>query len=200
MSRSGSDYESLHDAVKLAISRGTVVVAAAGNSDPWCDIWSPANYEEVICAAGSTYSMAPWEDSSRGPEVTTAAPAYSVYRARTRKENNSYAFDVYRSSGTSYSTPIVAGAAALWIERHSDAAVLSRTLGGPERIAPTFKYLLRTVGIRSGKTGIPLSSGRGFLTASRYFLPHCRSQKTLQRWTTFQGRDQLHQDARFLSR
>src|SRR4029079_65949 len=87
MSRSGTDYDSLRDAIKLAISRGTIVVAAAGNCTPTCGIWSPANYHEVICAAGSTSDMTPWKDSSRGREVTIAAPAWSVYRARTMKNN-----------------------------------------------------------------------------------------------------------------
>lgn len=144
MSRSGTDYESLRDAIRLAISRGTVVVAAAGNRNiiTGVGILSPANYKEVVCAAGSTYSMTPWKDSSRGPEVTIAAPAWSVYRARTRKINKAYAFDVERSYGTSYATPIVAGAAALWIQRHGGTAALAEKLQGVKNIAPSFKYLL----------------------------------------------------------
>lgn len=143
MSRGGPHYDALRDAIQLAISRGTIVVAAAGNCIPWCeDIWSPANYKEVVCAAGSTFDMTPWEGSSRGPEVTIAAPAWSVYRARTVNKNNAYAFNVERSSGTSYATPIVAGAAALWIQRHGGAAALAEKLQGVKNIASSFKYLL----------------------------------------------------------
>jgi subtilisin family serine protease len=142
MSRSGTDYDSLRDAISLAISHGTIVVAAAGNCTPTCGIWSPANYHDVICATGSTFDMTPWKDSSRGRDVTIAAPAWSVYRARTVKISQTYAFDVGRSSGTSYATPIVAGAAALWIERHGGTAAVAEKLKGRERIAPAFKYLL----------------------------------------------------------
>lgn len=155
MSRGGPGYDSLHDAIKLAISRGTIVVAAASNCNAGCRIWSPADYKEVVCAAGSTFDMTPWKKSSRGPEVTIAAPAWSVYRARTVNKNSAYVFDVERSYGTSYATPIVAGAAALWIERHGGAAALAEKLKGRERIAPSFKYLL-------GKSAQP---GKGWDTA-----------------------------------
>jgi subtilisin family serine protease len=136
MSRGGMDYDSLRDAIKLETSRGTIIVAAASNCNAGCRIWSPAKYKEVVCAAGSTFDMTPWEKSSRGPEVTIAAPAWSVYRPRTVKKNNAYAFDVARSYGTSYATPIVAGAAALWIERHGDAGAQAEKLRGGEGIAP----------------------------------------------------------------
>ncbi|BFU93341.1 MAG: hypothetical protein NTNFB02_00630 [Nitrospira sp.] len=142
MSRGGPGYDSLRDAIKLAISRGTIVIAAASNCNAGCGIWSPADYKEVVCAAGSTFDMTPWKESSRGPQVTIAAPAWSVYRARTRKIKNTYSFDVERSHGTSYATPIVAGAAALWIERHGGAAALAGKLRGVKNIAPSFKYLL----------------------------------------------------------
>ncbi len=148
MSRGGPNYDSLRDAVKLAIARGTIVVAAASNCNVGCGIWSPANYPEVVCAAGSTFDMSFWEDSSRGPEVTIAAPAWSVYRARTVKKNNDYAFTVERGHGTSYATPIVAGAAALWIQRHGGAVALAGKLKGWNRIPVVFKDLL-------GKTAQP---------------------------------------------
>lgn len=147
MSRGGAlDYGSLHEAIQLAVSRGTIVVAAAGNKVK--NVVYPAKYEEVVCAAGSTFDMAFWEDSSRGREVTIAAPAWSVYRARTVKRKNTYAFNVERSSGTSYATPIVAGAAALWIQRHGGASALAGRLGGHQKIPVAFKVLL-------GKTAQP---------------------------------------------
>ncbi len=163
MSRSGTDKEALRDAIARATAHGVIVVAAAGNCNVGCGIFSPANYQEVVCAAGTTHAMRFWESSSRGPEVTTAAPARSVYRARAFKDKKKYGYSVERSSGTSYATPIVAGSAALWLQRHGGTAALAQKLGGLARVPVVFKHMLKTAGFQKGVDWNPSENGPGIL-------------------------------------
>ncbi len=150
MSRSGLDQGALREAIALAKRHGLIVVAAAGNCNLGCVIRSPANYDSVVCAVGSTIAKRSWDDSSRGREATIGAPAHSVYRARAFNRNNRYAYSVERSSGTSYATPIVAGAAALWIELHGGTDAIARKIGGLDRVSVVFKHLLSTQGFQPG--------------------------------------------------
>jgi serine protease len=150
MSRGGLDSEALHDAVRLAVSRGVIVVAAASNCNVSCRVWAPGQYPEVVCVAGSTFARTPWASSSRGKEVTIGAPAHSVYRARTQKKENDYDYWVERSSGTSYATPLVAGAGLLWLQRHGGRETVARAVGGPQNISTVFKQLLMRHGFQPG--------------------------------------------------
>jgi subtilisin family serine protease len=150
MSRGGLDSEALHDAVQLAVSRGVIVVAAASNCNVSCRVWAPGQYPEVVCVAGSTFARTPWGSSSRGKEVAIGAPAHSVYRARTKNRENDYDYWVERSSGTSYATPLVAGAGLLWLQRHGGRETVARAVGGPQNIAVVFKHLLMTRGFQPG--------------------------------------------------
>ena len=102
-----ADVQSMHDAVIRARNAGIVQVAAAGN-DANKPVIYPAAYPEVIAisATDSTNTIASW--SSRGPEVDLTAPGVSIY---STYKGTGYA----TLSGTSMSSPHVAGAAALLI-------------------------------------------------------------------------------------
>jgi serine protease len=99
----------LRDAVVYAHGAGALLAAAAGNGGPCSNcVEYPAKYSEVIAVTCTTSSDTQCSYSSDGPESDLAAPGDSI-RSLYHTNNTAYVF----GSGTSMSTPHVAGVAAL---------------------------------------------------------------------------------------
>jgi type VII secretion-associated serine protease mycosin len=94
------------NAIRYAISKGAVVVAAAGNSGG--SVVYPAAFDEVIAvsAVGSNLALTGW--SSRGPQVDLTAPGDGIASSYSGHPAQ-YGY----MSGTSMATPYVSAAAAL---------------------------------------------------------------------------------------
>ena len=138
LSLGGPIYSSVLDiAIKAAVSRGIVVIAAAGNVWPW--VVYPAKFDQVIAVAASNCRRRAWEDSAGGAAVDVAAPGESVWRARAR-QSRSGRFANERSSGTSYATAITAGACALWLAYHGRRTLIEKY--GKEHLSDAFRHLL----------------------------------------------------------
>lgn len=108
-----SGYQPMHDAIKYAVSKGILIIVAAGNEGP-NKVSYPANYPEVISVGAVQYDFptgtlttpsTPWF-SNTNPEVDVCADGWQVYSCIP---DNKYA--IY--SGTSMASPHVAGFAAL---------------------------------------------------------------------------------------
>ena len=110
MSLGGSSTTTaLGDAVAYAASKGSLQIAAAGNSGPCSNcVGYPAKYAEVMAVACTTSTRAQCSFSSEGPEVDIAAPGNNVV-AGWHTSDTAY----NTISGTSMSTPHVSGVAAL---------------------------------------------------------------------------------------
>lgn len=101
--------EIVKEAVRYAHDRGVLVVAAAGNAGA-TDIAFPARFSDVlgVTAVDGTGRKPPF--ASSGSAVSIVAPGVSILGAMPMDLSPS---GTGRWSGTSFATPIVAGAAAL---------------------------------------------------------------------------------------
>jgi serine protease len=130
---------SFHRAIQMAVEKGIIVVAAAGNEVHF--VTFPGRYDEVVCAAATNQKSTPWSGSCRGPAVDIAAPGESVWRATI--ENGQ---DVVKpSNGTSYAAAVVAGVAALWLAHHGRDNLIAKY--GARNLAAVFKELVMTQGV-----------------------------------------------------
>ncbi|WP_337101713.1 S8 family peptidase [Paenibacillus sp. YIM B09110] len=113
----------LHDAVRRAVRQGIVIVASAGNSgESSKQIDEPASYEEVIAVAASTKANQIANFSSRGPGIAITAPGQQIL---STWPGNSYK----KLSGTSMSSPHVAGGAALLLSRRTSLSPAAVSAG-----------------------------------------------------------------------
>ncbi len=144
---SSSDSTALRAECTKAYNAGIVLVAAAGNSGPGSNtVLYPARYSTVISvAATDSYdAVASW--SSRGPQVSVAAPGVSIY---STYKGNAYA----TVSGTSMACPHASGTVALVLEKaaHTPAEV---------------KTILQTTAVDLGTAGFDTSYGYGRINAA----------------------------------
>jgi thermitase len=97
--------EELNDAVQYAHNAGSICIAAAGNSGA-SQVPNPANLDKVMGIASTSLQDTVSKFTNYGDGVFLGAPGENII---TTYPGNNYA----QVSGTSFSTPFVAGATAL---------------------------------------------------------------------------------------
>lgn len=98
-------YALLEEAAEYAWNKGCIIVAAAGNNASSTPVY-PADYPHVISVAGADRQDYAAKWSNRGDWVSLFAPGVDIY---STLPGNRYGL----KSGSSYSTALVSGEAAL---------------------------------------------------------------------------------------
>jgi subtilisin len=104
----GEVVDPLHEIIKLAYSKGIVLVAASGNDNKGSLDW-PAAYPEVIAVNASDINKRRASFSNYAENSEFVAPGVQIYSTYL---NNQYA----KMSGTSMATPILSGCICLMLE------------------------------------------------------------------------------------
>jgi hypothetical protein len=114
---SPNDCASLFGTVQVAYARGSLVVASAGNEFAGGNpVIYPAAYPHVLSVAALNPDLTPSGFSSENTAVDVAAPGFNIPLAIpvVFDVEDGVADGITLASGTSFSSPIVAGAAA-WL-------------------------------------------------------------------------------------
>ncbi len=98
------ETELVREAIRYALDRGVIVVAAAGN-DHGGPVAFPANMSGVIAVAASSRDGGLLASSNDGPEIAVAAPGDEIYSTAPNG-----AYGVF--TGTSMATPMVSATLA----------------------------------------------------------------------------------------
>ncbi|MFC9324689.1 type VII secretion-associated serine protease mycosin [Kitasatospora sp. NPDC057015] len=130
---SAADINDLKAAVAHASSKGSLVIAGAGNSaKDGNPVMYPAALPTVVAAAATDRNGVVTDESERGSQIDLAAPGMDIYRPCTGPSG------YCKSHGTSDATAIVSASAALLWSVHPDWSpnqilrVLINTAGKPQ--------------------------------------------------------------------
>ncbi|MDA1362832.1 S8 family peptidase [Glycomyces luteolus] len=125
MSLSGTASQAIDTAVEASINSGVTYAVAAGNSNSDACANSPARVGPALTVAASDVADVRWASSNFGSCVDLFAPGVNV--------RSDFIFNVTaRLTGTSISTPHVAGVAAIYLSANptaTPAAVASALIG-----------------------------------------------------------------------
>ena len=154
MSLGGASYNAvMHDAVKKAVAKGIVVVAASGNEYSSAPNY-PAAFPETISVGATDNNGVLTTFSSWGDTIDIAAPGWNIMSTGPRSLTPAGYLPYWGGSGTSFSSPMVAAVAALVRNKYPSYT--------PAQVEARLKSTARDAGPR----GIDPFYGAGVLDAA----------------------------------
>ena len=152
----------LNSACQSAYNAGIIVVAAAGNEATWHKSYPACNTKVIGVGAlyqNSPTTLAPFTNyvsTSQTGEINVdiLAPGY-VYTAHQEGTQSNPTHTYNDTQGTSFASPIVAGAACLWKEKYPT--------GTPDEFLEQLQASASDIGVYTNKK-IPISKYQGYNT------------------------------------
>lgn len=160
MSLGGIPSFALRQAIKRAIAKDVILVAAAGNCIGLV-VW-PAAYPEMIAVGGTNILDKKWKGSSHGPAVDFSAPAENVWKA-VATDPAAPKTKIEGGQGTSFATALSAGVAALWLGHHGRAKVIQAARARGVSVQALFRTAVQQTARRPA--GFPSGLGAGVINA-----------------------------------
>jgi thermitase len=185
----------LRRAIIKAQRAGIIVVASAGNGVRFTQ-W-PAAYDSVIAVAASTIDQKLATFSSIGSRVDVAAPGEFVYVAVAKNKDGKLHFTVEPKYGTSFSAPLVAGIAAMWLSYHGWDKLVEKY--GAARVPLVFDKLLRKTcyapsGWDKNQWGAGIVDAEALLDPKRAPLPELEEDFYIQEPLAYREVDHVRLD------
>ncbi len=166
------DYPPMHEAIKEAVAKNVLVVAAVGNNGDanpsTIEVNYPGYYSEVVGAAAVAYnesngSVSTWPFNCSNSEVDVCSVGYKVYSCAPGGQ-----YTVL--SGTSMASPHVSGFAALLLSK-----AMMRIGSGRRLPEEALYYMLKTTTVDVDTKGVDNLTGAGIVT----FYPALPNKETL---------------------
>ena len=142
----------LTSAAKYFTDKGGLVIAAAGNTGKY-ENYMDNPYILTVSATNKTDYITTW--SSYGPYVDLSAPGAGIFTLLPGWQATSYDYAYGYWSGTSFSTPIVAGLAALIFSTN------------PKLTPKQVEQILKSTAVDLGEPGYDIYYGWGRINASK---------------------------------
>lgn len=152
----GRAFPFLEKAMRLAEAQGVIVVAAAGQGPEGGvgkalvkaihgqGVVYPGAFESAIGVAASNIRGRPWTATFRGPEVDVTVPGEGVWNAKFQGRTADAGQTVAPGKGTSFSTAVTAGVAAMWLDHHGRDSLVATY--GAAAVPSVFKWSVVTHG------------------------------------------------------
>jgi serine protease len=161
---SGSCGTTTQNAINGAVSRGTTIVVAAGNSNTNVSTATPANCANVIAVASVTSSSARSSFSNYGTGIDVSAPGSSILSTLNSGTQAPGTASYASYNGTSMATPHVAGTVALVQSRRLALGLALYTPAEIEALLKSTAYPL--AGACSGGCGAGIINARAAVEAA----------------------------------
>ncbi|MFZ5655707.1 MAG: S8 family peptidase [Pseudomonadota bacterium] len=161
---SGACDTTTQNAINGAVSRGTAVVVAAGNSNADASNFSPASCNNVITVASVTSTSSRSSFSNYGAKIDVSAPGSNIL-STLNSGTQGPSGETYASyNGTSMASPHVAGVVALMQSRRKALGLAPLTPAEVESTLKSTAYAL--AGTCSGGCGAGIVDARKAVDAA----------------------------------
>ena len=160
----GSCGTTTQNAINGAVSRGTTIVVAAGNSNTNVSTATPANCANVIAVASVTSASARSSFSNYGTGIDVSAPGSSILSTLNTGTTTPGSASYASYNGTSMAAPHVAGTVALIQSRRLALGLALYTPAEIESLLKSTAYPL--AGACSGGCGAGIINARAAVEAA----------------------------------